>query len=329
MATLETTAPAPFALDIQTVEDRIQNLQSAERGIRSDIAVQRNILTQLLEKRDSVVSRLARAENPYSLSNLLDDPSYDDDGTFQPSAEDLERKTAFEARQTVVNIAATVLKDVTDVISTQKEIRRNVPYTVKGLRREVDYVNASVIRRFVNVFSGQRETAERTIADLKEQLSESTQRLAEAEPRLAPAQEKLAKANPNKPYDLSLHTIEKARPVRRTEQSVLLTFSKGSGNEHLFTLAMPTRPGEQDFTTTLKLDLRESDAQEFASVVGNNLPVETSYYDTVELALEFGDTINAQLVPFPLEVVTDANGEERYRLPDSVWKRFGSDIVNG
>lgn len=325
---------------LEELAERIRGLEAQAAAINAEFQrrqapVQRALMEARAEHRKGLEKLfygrtfLEKGDDPATFPQTFEEllkysgGDYEYDPIFEPSVPDEERLHAYRERTgSLKSLRGDLHSHRYDMLQEDKYLT-NDPIDIADLRRKIERINGSRYLRFLDFFTGNRETFEAEIRERNPRLSNAPRRKEEAAAALAQTQEKLEslQLKPNAPYDPSLHAVPAKKFLPRTGQSVLFVYE----NPGAVTLHLPSFPDERDLTQTVRFDFSESDTNDFADLVGTNLDVYNDGRNTQRYFDHTSDPIEA-LVPFPLEVV-EVDGKERLRLPKVVWEKFGSSIV--
>ena len=263
---------------------------------------------------------IERASNPLAIQDLFVDPSYEDDSNFMPSVIDEQRESAYDRRSIAYSHSSRDVSSLRNIAAGADRTERELPQRIAALKAEVGQIDGSLLLQLKDSFTGQRAKLVTEIRNLELWLMRLPKERADALNLLPHAEERLAASHPNDIYDGSLHEAETARLLPRSSQSALLSIVFNGGTANI-ELQIPTRPDENDFSTTVKLELEGDDLDEFSRLIGEDIRFKRSTFDSIRESAELDFDIDPELVPFPLEVVEIA-GEQRCRVPQAVWNRF-------
>jgi hypothetical protein len=316
---LETSAVKPNTID--AVRDRLANLERKKQIIDTTMENLRTQLTDLIAEQTRI-DRTKRADDPQTFGDFLLDPSYEQDAEFEPDPLDFLRKDAAIQRQNTVEKGDARLQRIESLIAEETLLIEQGARQINELKAQIQDID----NRYVTFFG----TAKKRAA-LVQQLDKLEDKVAAAPGRLATARRILdetklanAAANPNTPYDPSLHLHSASALLKRDRSSALLSIDINNNEAQAkVKLQLPQTPDEEDFSTTVTLQLNtQDDIDDFLALIGRHVRAPSGAFDTVGDNIEGDFDIEDDIVPFPVEIV-QIDGQERIRIPEAIWDRFG------
>jgi hypothetical protein len=313
---------------------RIQKLEAVKQTIGEKLAEARTLLIPFVLQEQEEEAR-ERIMNPHTIEDLLLDPSYENDRTFEPSQADELRLASYKQRQgdmwkTRENAVPTSLQTDIAIMTGMLEDHPNTITEAETRIEEIEEENGRGLRmRIANWWSGEKKSLEKRLAILRHQLSAAETKLPKSIARLENAEEmrrQYETIEKNKAYDPSLQDQTESLFLQRSNQAVLVSYDP-ENRDGIFTLHLPRTPEDKDFTVTASFRLESNDdEEEFAELLGIDVGVYTSVFPTVGKSVDYQYDFQEELIPFGLEIV-EVNNELRFRLPQAVWNRFGSTLA--
>lgn len=322
-ATAEILAGPALPESIPELRQQRERLSFAIDKLRVRLTAVAQAEERVLEL-DRQTRTVERAANPEDLRDLLAPFLYEDDGSFEPTPVDEERRLNYQTREAALSQSENDARRYQSQIQGVTSLLDNGPKRVEQMEQKIGDINGGRWARLKNYFTQERETLITEIDALRRQILASPTQLVNAESGLVKAKLTLAQTKPTAAYDVSIHDVKEATLLSRHEQAVLVTFQ--GGKKSSVTLRLPTSPDDQDFTQSITFVFDSSDDQrEFGELLGEDIRLYGAMGDTVRDNLEYDWDFENELIPFPLEVA-DFKGQKKIRIPQAAFERFQSNV---
>lgn len=277
-------------------------------------------------------------ENEPELDDLLKDNTYEQDRDFTRSTLDLERQTRMREREKTFRGQKETVKHLTQRFQDLEGIPSMIDAKngiIEQCKQAIDALDTSFFRGIKVWWNPKkrpdlvalRDLTLDEVKQLESQLPDRDKNRQETRDQLEAEQQALDvlhKQQPNMVYNFDiLHAPDAVRFSARSEQSVLVSFD---GNSKI-SIRFPGTPQQRDFARGLTFDFDNTrDMEAFVELLGKNITSEEYFYTAEDMILHFGLKFDEQFTPFPLEVVMIDDHEE-FRIPQSVWMRFGKYVA--